>query len=122
MSIEIRYMTENPCFGAKRRLISPSYIIVHSTGCAISSKENLFARWNKSSAAVSVHGMVDAGGVLITLPLNYRGWHVGALGNGKTVGFEVCEGPNMAYMGGSTIDTSRTGWGLPATMATLTIG
>ena len=42
-----------------------------------------------------------------TLPLNYKGWHVGAKGNGRTVGFEIVEPKTISYKSGSTIDTSK---------------
>ena len=37
------------------------------------------------------------------------GWHVGALGNGKTVGFEICEPKNIAYANANhtKVDTVR---------------
>lgn len=105
--IEVKYMTENPCFGAQRRQITPRYLIIHSTGSPIPSKEDLFRRWNKADAQLSIHAAADGDGVLITLPLNLRGWHVGELGNGETVGLEICEGPRIRYLGGETIDQTK---------------
>lgn len=106
------FQTQNPCYKAGRK-ITPSGIVVHSTGA-----NNAFIRryvgpddgilglnkngnhWNKSSATKCVHafiGKVADGSVRIyqTLPWNYRPWGVGSGKNGSYnashIQFEICE-------------------------------
>lgn len=90
--------------------IRPEYIIVHSVGTAARpTKDRLWDSWNSAGAGKSVHGMVDADGCWLTLPLDVKGWHVGSKGNGLAVGFEVCEPGNIAYADAAhtKIDTAK---------------
>ena len=91
-----KYLTLNATYTNPVK-ITPEYLIVHSTGIAVGTKEKLFNNWNKPDA-LPVHGMVDDKGSLHTLPLNYLAYHVGKKGNSKTIGFEICEPSNMAYV------------------------
>lgn len=93
--ITVKYLTKNETY-TKPTKITPQYIIVHSTGVGYKSKDVLFNSWNAPDK-LSIHGIVDDAGSYHTLPLNYLGWHVGSKGNSKTIGFEICEPPNMAY-------------------------
>ncbi len=104
-----KYLTKNKTYTTRKKIITPQYIIVHSTGCGFSSKDSLFNSWNNSVKEKSCHGMVDDTGCYLTLPLNYRGWHVGSKGNGITVGFEICEPKNIAYTSAAhnKVDTSK---------------
>lgn len=95
MLIERKFLVENDTYKNPVK-IKPEYIIVHSTACGYRNKDQLFNGWNKSGK-LSVHGMVDETGSYQTLPLNYLGWHVGSRGNGKTIGFEICEPKNIVY-------------------------
>ena len=90
-----KFLTNNDTYTKQTRIV-PEYIIVHSTGAGYKSKDSLFNSWNKPDQ-LSIHGIVDDKGAYQTLPLNYLGWHVGKKGNGKTVGFEICEPKNIAY-------------------------
>ena len=90
-----KYLVQNDTYTSPTT-IEPEYIIVHSTGVGYKSKDTLFKSWNKPDK-LSIHGMVDDKGSYHTLPLNCLAWHVGKLGNGKTVGFEICEPKNIAY-------------------------
>lgn len=95
--ITTKYLTQNRTYTTRKKIITPQYIIVHSTACAYHSKDRLFNSWNSQTKSKSCHGMVDHTGCYLTLPLNYRGWHVGSNGNDKTIGFEICEPSNIAF-------------------------
>lgn len=77
-------------------IIDPEKIIVHSSGVGYKSKDSLYNAHNKAGAK-SEHAIVDDTGSYWTLPLNYKGGHVGDRGNSRTVGFEICEPANIAY-------------------------
>lgn len=94
--MEIKYMTRCKAFIAGV-LIQPQYIVVHSTAVGMTSRMTLFNAWNSQSYNVSCHGMVDAEGCTLTMPLNIKAWHVGGKGNGISVGFEICEPKSIAY-------------------------
>lgn len=100
----IKYTTKNRCY-TNASIIHPKYIVVHSTGCAIGTCDEMYKRWNKASASTCAHGCVDAEKSYQVLPLNYHGWHVGAKGNSTTVGFEITEPKNIKYKSGAAIDT-----------------
>lgn len=93
--VEIKYLTNNDCYKNYYK-IKPQYIIVHSTAYGYRNKDHLFNGWNKPGK-LSVHGMVDDTGSYLSLPLDCLGWHVGAKGNEKTIGFEICEPRNIKY-------------------------
>ena len=105
--IETKFLANNECY-ISPITIRPKYIIVHSTACGYRDKDQLFKNWD-GAGKLSVHGMVDDRGSYLTLPLDTLGWHVGALGNGKTVGFEICEPKNIAYANANhtKVDTVR---------------
>lgn len=103
-----KYLTKNETY-TNPVIIEPQYIIVHSTAVGYTNgKTQLFNSWNKADA-LSVHGMVDDAGAWNTLPLNYLGYHVGKKGNGKTIGFEICEPKNIAYVdkNHTKVDTTK---------------
>jgi hypothetical protein len=88
--------------------IKAEHGIVHSTAVGYTSKDVLFNSWNKYDA-LSVHGITDDKGSYKTLPYDYLGYHVGKKGNGKTIGFEICEPKNIAYANANhtKIDTTK---------------
>ena len=112
MEIIRYYQTENPCFKAGRR-ITPSGIVVHSTGAnnpyikryvgpddGILGKNQYGNHWNQPSANKCVHawiGKVADGSLKIyqTLPWDYRCWGVGSgkkgSYNASHIQFEICE-------------------------------
>lgn len=94
--ISEKFLTKNKTYTNPTK-IKPQYIIVHSTGVGYTNKDVLFNGWNNASVKKSVHGMVDDSGSYHTLPLDYLAWHIGKKGNGKAVGFEICEPKNIAY-------------------------
>lgn len=115
--IEEKYLTNNDTY-KKPIKIKPLYIIVHSTAVGYESKDALYNSWNKPDR-LSVHGMVDDTGSYQTLPLDYLGGHVGSKGNGKTIGFEICEPKNIAYAdkAHTKIDTEKYNPNNPAIRA-----
>ena len=112
MEIIRYYQTENPCFKTGRK-ITPSGIVVHSTGAnnpyikryvgpddGILGVNKYGNHWNKASANKCVHawiGKVADGSLKIyqTLPWDYRCWGVGSGKNGSYnashIQFEICE-------------------------------
>lgn len=112
MDIIQYYMTQNPCYKAGRT-ITPSGIVVHSTGAnnpyikryvgpddGILGKNQYNNHWNKSTATKCVHafiGKVADGSLKVyqTLPWNYRCWGVGSgkkgSYNNSHIQFEICE-------------------------------
>lgn len=95
--MQINYLTKNKTY-TRPSIIKPQYVVVHSTGANTDKKETLYNAWNSPSVDLSCHGMVDADGCMLTLPVNYRGYHVGSKGNGVSVGFEICEPKAIAYV------------------------
>lgn len=106
--ITTKYLTKNRCY-TSAKIITSQYVIVHSSGSAYGTKDKLFNNWNNANVSKAAHGMTDAEGGYLTLPLNYKGWHVGSKGNDKTIGFEICEPLNIAYKDAAhtQIDTSK---------------
>ncbi len=94
--MEIRYLEKNKTYTNPQR-IRPTYIVVHSTAVGMTSRTTLFNAWNSPTAKVSCHAMVDDEGWTLTLPVDFKGWHVGGKGNGISIGFEVCEPKSIVY-------------------------
>lgn len=106
------FQTQNPCYKAGKK-ISPSGIVVHSTGAnnpylkryvgsgdSIIGKNQYNNHWNKPDATKCVHAFIGKaadGSIKIyqTLPWNYRCWGVGSGKNGSYnnshIQFEICE-------------------------------
>lgn len=106
------FQTQNPCYKAGRK-ITPSGIVVHSTGANnpnlkryVGADDGIIGvnqynnHWNKSNATKCVHafiGKVADGSARIyqTLPWNYRCWGVGSGSKGSYnnshIQFEICE-------------------------------
>lgn len=106
------YQTENRCYQAGRK-ITPSGIVVHSTGAnnpyikryvgpddGILGKNQYNNHWNKASANKCMHafiGKVADGSLKIyqTLPWDHRCWGVGSgkkgSYNNSHIQFEICE-------------------------------
>ena len=112
MEIVQYFQTNNPCYKAGKK-ITPSGIVVHSTGAnnpnlkryvgpddGILGKNQYNNHWNNSDANKCVHafiGRVADGSLKIyqTLPWDYRCWGVGSGKNGSYnsthIQFEICE-------------------------------
>ena len=112
MEIVQYYQTKNPCYKAGRK-ITPSGIVVHSTGAnnpdlkryvgpddGILGHNKNGNHWNNADADKCVHafiGKTESGSVKVyqTLPWDYRCWGVGSGKKGSYnathIQFEICE-------------------------------
>lgn len=118
MKIVKQYSVNNDCYKANIKKADSRYttfqnkgprcLMLHSVGCP-QSKAQVFANtWNKSSANVSVHAVLQADGTVIQcLPWNYRGWHAGGSANNTHVGVEMTEPDCIKYTGGNTFTCSN---------------
>lgn len=101
-------LTKNPCYTAGKK-IAVKGLMLHSVGCAQPSASVFIKNWNNASYdRACVHGFIDAndGTVYQTLPWNHRGWHAGGAANNTHIGVEMCEPPNIKYIGGVTFTCS----------------
>lgn len=120
MEIVQYYQTNNPCYKAGRK-ITPSGIVVHSTGAnnpyikryvgpddGVLGKNQYNNHWNSEKATKCVHawiGKVADGSLKVyqTLPWDHRCWGVGSgkkgSYNASHIQFEICEDglENEAY-------------------------
>lgn len=88
-------MTNSACYKAGRT-ITPTGIMVHSTGTPGAMADQLRASWDSAQAEAAVHAMVDDTQTLQTLHWTCRGWHAGtgtsgATANDSHIAFEICE-------------------------------
>ena len=88
-------MTSSACYKAGRT-ITPTGIMVHSTGTPGAMADQLRASWDSAQAEAAVHAMVDDTQTLQTLHWTCRGWHAGtgtsgATANDSHIAFEICE-------------------------------
>lgn len=88
-------MTSSACYQAGRT-ITPTGIMVHSTGTPGAMADQLRASWDSAQAEAAVHAMVDDTQTLQTLHWTCRGWHAGTGTSGATandthIAFEICE-------------------------------
>ena len=72
MEITEHILTQNDCYKAGRT-ITPKGIMVHSMGVAQPKVEVFLDTWNKPNVNMCVHAFVHRGGVVETLPWNWRG-------------------------------------------------
>ena len=98
MDIIKNLVTKNRCY-TLHKIILPKGLILHSVGCAQPSAKVFMNNWNKASAKVCVHGIIDAntGAKYQTLPWNYKAWHVGDSANNTHIGIEMCEPDCIKY-------------------------
>ncbi len=103
MNLTAKYLTENDCYLAGRRIL-PAGIMIHSTATPGVMAETWFALWNKSyqagdlSRQVCVPAFLDDRIVLQTLPWTMRAWHAGGSANGTHIGVELCEPSGFSYV------------------------
>lgn len=105
MNIKESIATKNPCYTCGRT-ITVQGIMLHSVGCPQPKAAAFFNNWNKGSANVCVHAVLQADGtVLQILPWNRRAWHCGSgkngSGNNTHIGVEMTEPDTIKYTGGS---------------------
>lgn len=106
MKIKESIVTKNPCYTCGRT-ITVKGLMIHSVGCPQPKASVFFNNWNKASANVCVHAVLQADGtVLQLLPWNRRGWHCGkgskGSGNNTHIGVEMTEPNTIKYTGGSS--------------------
>ena len=78
-------------------------LMLHSVGCPQPSAEVFANNWDKSSAAVCVHAVLQADGTVYQLlPWNWRAWHCGGSGNNTHIGVEMTEPSQIKYSSGAT--------------------
>lgn len=102
MNIIENILTGNDCYKAGRK-ITPSGVMVHSTGVAQPSASVFLKNWNKSGVQACVHAFVTSGPIYQSLPWNWRGWHAGGAANNTHISFEICEPAGHTYAGGTMI-------------------
>lgn len=99
MKRKVNYLTENDCFKAARPL-TPTGIIVHSTGVNQKRIAAYTSQWNRPGVEVCVHGFLglDEDGELCyeqILPYSTRCWGCGSAEKGSFnashIQFEICE-------------------------------
>lgn len=120
MKVITRYLTKNPCYRnnvvqadsryTNFQVNGPSYLMLHSVGCAQPSAEVFIGIWNNENFSDScVHGVIDGNNYDLynTLPWNYRGWHCGGTGNDFSIGVEMCESDAIKYEGNKIVIIDR---------------
>lgn len=118
MQIVQRYSVHNPYYKNNVNRIDSRYrtfqdsgprgLMLHSVGCAQPSAKVFADSWNKSSAQVAVHAVLQADGTVYQcLPWNYRGIHCGGDGNNTHVGVEMTEPACIAYTSGANFTCSN---------------
>ena len=108
MEIEERFLTQNPCYQAGKK-IRVKGLMLHSVGCPQPSAEVFVRNWNSPNAArACVHAFIDGntGKVYQTLPWDHRAWHGGGDSNNTHIGVEMCEPSCIKYTGGSSFSCS----------------
>jgi len=69
------------------------YLVLHETTNSTTAQRQLDA-FNSHNWELSVHGFIDWQEILLTLPLDEMGWHVGFYANPYTEGYELTRAPN----------------------------
>lgn len=81
--------------------------ILHSVGVGQPKAEFFAASWNKDSATVAVHAVIQEDGTgFQCLPWNFRGIHAGGEANNTHIGVEMTEHSSIKYTSGATFKTS----------------
>lgn len=119
MNITRQYTTLNPCYRNNIK-IRVKGLMLHSVGCAQPKASVFINQWNKTSAGVGVHGVLDANNAYLCLPCNeisgysIKGWHGASGPNGSVnnthIGFEMTEPSTIKYTGNGSewIDLNST--------------
>lgn len=108
MNLTERILTDSDCWKAGRTIV-PKGVMVHSTGVAQPNPEVFLKSWNQPGVEACAHAFVHRGGVIQTLPWNWRGWHAGApkgggvSANNTHISFEILEPAGHTYQGGAMV-------------------
>lgn len=111
MNIKESIVTKNPCYTCGK-VITVKGLMIHSVGCPQPKASVFYGNWNKTSAKVCVHAVLQEDGtVLQLLPWNRRGWHCGSgnngSGNNTHIGVEMTEPNTIKYTGGAGFTDSN---------------
>lgn len=109
-NLELReqFLTQNDCYKGGRTIV-PKGIMVHSLGVAQPNVGVFLSTWNAPGITKCVHAFVAEGGIVQTLPWNYRAWHAGTpkksgiSANSTHISFEICEPAGHTYAGGTML-------------------
>lgn len=102
MNITKRIATHNPCYRAGKT-ITPKGLMLHSVGCPQPDASVFAGNWDKPSAQVCVHAVLQADGTVYQLlPWHWRAWHCGGSGNNTHIAVEMAEPSQIKYSGGAT--------------------
>lgn len=108
MQLTEHILTNSDCYKAGRT-ITPRGIMVHSTGVAQPDVEVFLRDWDRPGVDKCAHAFVHQGGVVETLPWNWRGWHAGTppgggvSANNTHISFEILEPAGHTYRGGEMV-------------------
>ncbi|KEO81482.1 N-acetylmuramoyl-L-alanine amidase family protein [Tumebacillus flagellatus] len=72
------------------------FLVLHETASPGATARNELAYFNSGPRDANAHGFIDWNEVLLTLPLDEVGWHVGQPANQWTEGYELCHATNTA--------------------------
>lgn len=118
MNIIESFSLNNPCYKANVLKTDSRYknfqkngprgLMLHSVGCPQPSAKVFANTWNKLTAAVAVHAVLQADGTVYQfLPWNFRGWHAGGDANNTHIGVEMTEPDCIKYTGGASFTCSN---------------
>jgi len=91
MKIVETMTVNNPCYKQNQRM-TPTGLMLHSVGCEQSDAMVFVNTWNRVTAQVAVHAVLDhTGTVYQCLPWDMVAWHCGGAGNRYLIGVEMTE-------------------------------
>ena len=99
LTLTQRFITRNRTYSNPTR-ITVRGAILHSVGVGQTRAEIFISNVDAPTAAVSYHGIIEAGGrAFQLLPWNFQAWHVGGTGNNTHIGVEMTEPATIQYTG-----------------------
>lgn len=117
-SITVDIMENSACYKAGRT-ITPTGIMVHSTGTPGAMADQIRSAWDNAQATAAVHAVIDDSQTLQTLPWTCRGWHAGTGTSGNSannthVAFEICEPSECRLLPVEWVPLYRGAEGMPS--------
>lgn len=76
-----------------RKRSETRHLVLHETVSQATARQQL-AYFNSGSRDANAHGFIDWDEILLTLPFDEVGWHVGQPANQFTEGYELCRASN----------------------------
>ncbi|BCJ86439.1 peptidoglycan recognition protein family protein [Effusibacillus dendaii] len=76
-----------------RKRSETRHLVLHETVSQATARQQL-AYFNSGSRDANAHGFIDWNEILLTLPFDEVGWHVGQPANQFTEGYELCRASN----------------------------